>query len=164
MTAYHDEHENEYDLRAAQAKADPMTGTAAPDSIRIATQFADMYRAGAHGAEMDFDAAQKLALSIDDILAALRASPAPDRVSVKPLEWSQNWRNDPLTAFAEAKSIDRTYTVDHDGPRFYVSTSLLLSEIGSDAIANCETFDEAKAAAQADYEKRIRSALSEASK
>ncbi len=45
------------------------------DSIRFARQFADMYRSGAQGASMEYDAAQALALAIDDILQALKATP-----------------------------------------------------------------------------------------
>jgi hypothetical protein len=40
------------------------------DSLRFLRQFADQYREGASGCTMDFNAAQALALSIDDILAS----------------------------------------------------------------------------------------------
>lgn len=45
------------------------------DSLRILRQFADQYRSGAAGAEMDCDAAMALALSIDDVLSALGIKP-----------------------------------------------------------------------------------------
>lgn len=71
-----------------------MTQSPDRDSIRIAKQFAEMYRSGAQGAEMDCDAAQTLALSLDDILAAL----APP-VGAEPVAWrvkaklaGQPWR------------------------------------------------------------------------
>lgn len=42
-----------------------------PDSLRILKQFADQYRSGAQGRMMEYEAAQALALSIDDALSAL---------------------------------------------------------------------------------------------
>lgn len=82
-----------------------------------------------------------------------------EHVLVKPLSWVQNWPNDPLTAFASADHINRTYTVDRDGSRFYVSSGVSPYDSMSDAIGNFGSFEEAKAAAQSDYEQRIRSAL-----
>ncbi len=91
--------------------------------------------------------------------AALTVEPEAGEVTVKPLEWAQNWPNDPLTAYARADHINRTYTVDHDGPRFYLNTGISPSYDTPDGIGNFASLDEAKAAAQADYTARIRSAL-----
>ena len=43
------------------------------DSLRFLRPFVRQYREGAHGAEMDCDAAQALALSIDDLLSDYQA-------------------------------------------------------------------------------------------
>lgn len=45
------------------------SGSPDRDSIRILRQFAEMYRSGAQGCEMDFESAQALALAIDDVLS-----------------------------------------------------------------------------------------------
>jgi len=82
-----------------------------------------------------------------------------EHIRVKLLPWVQNWPNDPLTAFASAEHINRTYTVDRDGPRFYVSSGVSPYDSRSDALGNFGSFEEAKAAAQSDYEQRILSAL-----
>lgn len=50
------------------------------DSIRIVRQFADQYRSGAQGALLECDAAQTVALAIDDILSSLDLSPAEGEV------------------------------------------------------------------------------------
>ena len=97
---------------------------------------------------------------VTNALAASPSSPASG-VRVKALEWVQNWHSDPLTGFATVDHINRTYTVDHDEPRFYASTNVSPSDYSGDAIGNYGTFDEAKAACQADYEARILSAIGE---
>ncbi len=62
---------NGIDYTERRASPTPAVSRPDRDSVRIAKQFADMYQSGAQGAEMDCDAAQALALSIADILAAL---------------------------------------------------------------------------------------------
>lgn len=76
----------ECDMKGSRAELDRTRAKAEPapsqepdrDSLRIARQFADMYRSGAQGAEMDCDAAQALALAIDDILSVPAPSPPAD--------------------------------------------------------------------------------------
>jgi len=72
--------------------------------------------------------------------------PAPEIVKVKPLEWvCTKWD-------AKAASIFGEYVIDFDGPVFYVRGPR----------CNLKTqynFEDAKSAAQADYDGRIRSCL-----
>lgn len=76
----------ECDMKGSRAELDRTRAKVEPapsqepdrDSLRIARQFADMYRSGAQGAEMDCDAAQALALAIDDILSVPAPSPPAD--------------------------------------------------------------------------------------
>lgn len=104
------------------------------------------------------------AIAVSAITAYLSHLPAQaEGVRVKGLEWKQNWSNDPLSAFASADRIDRVYTVDHNRPRFYVSTGISPHNSLDDALGNFGSLDEAKAAAQGDYDARIRSALEPAS-
>jgi hypothetical protein len=71
------------------------------DSLRFMQQFADMYRSGAQGAEMDADAAQALALSIDDILRASASGQAAQTgaVGVKGLSDAAQFLIDRLDDF-----------------------------------------------------------------
>jgi hypothetical protein len=67
-----------YRAMLAASPSSPASGVrvkADPDSIRIAKQFADMFRSGAQGAGIDCDAAMSLALALDDILSALGEHP-----------------------------------------------------------------------------------------
>ena len=77
--------------------------------------------------------------------------PAPS-VAVKALEW----RDEPITPSGEtlASSVVGLYCIPHSGDRFYLRFRDAVT------LGDYSTLDKAKAAAQADYENRIRSALS----
>lgn len=64
-------------LSRALSPAPAVAGWREAWSANPAAAFADMYRSGAQGAEMDADTARDLALAIDALLAASPASPAP---------------------------------------------------------------------------------------
>lgn len=104
--------------------------------------------------------------STPEARAMLSASPSPPKadgsgeVNVKPLEWQQNWPSDPLTGYAPVEPLNRYYLVDHDEPRFYAKSAVFGTDNHDKFLGNFGSFDEAKAAAQSDYEARILSALS----
>lgn len=81
-------------------------------------------------------------------------NPAP-AVSVKPLEW----RNEPIPPSGEtlALSCVGLYCIPHSGDRFYLKFR------DTKTIGDYSTLDKAKAAAQADYETRVLSALNTSS-
>lgn len=140
--------------------------TADRDSIRIAEQFAALYRSGAQGASMDADAAMTLALSLDDMLAAL-ASPASPKVTepvaVKPLEWREltspreDGPGEPNGDW-EADTVLGIYHIECQE----AVTSLVEYKLwrGDDWLTIEDTAEACKAAAWRDFEQRIRSALS----
>ncbi|WP_198292758.1 hypothetical protein [Mesorhizobium sp. STM 4661] len=55
------------------------------DALNLVRDFADMFRSGAQGAEMDCDSAMDLALSIDILVGKRVRAPAKDqRLSPQP--------------------------------------------------------------------------------
>lgn len=88
----------------------------------------------------------------DRITAVLEAHFRTGAVKVKPLEWTEYGRDDLMKYWnAEAAPFGVYYRIERDRDRFWMS----LSEDWS----LHDTPEEAKAAAQADYERRILSAL-----
>ena len=84
---------------------------------------------------------------------ALYAEPQPAPfVTVKALEW----RDEPIPPSGEtlASSVVGLYCIPHSGDRFYLRFRDAVT------LGDYSTLDKAKAAAQADYENRIRSAIS----
>jgi hypothetical protein len=84
------------------------------------------------------------------LVAALAAAPAPpmSEVQVKPLEWEMFWKQDEEHREIANPPIGDSYHVSARGWWF-----------GLDVLNKCDGIEAAKAAAQADYEARIRSAL-----
>lgn len=78
---------------------------------------------------------------------------------VKPLEWEPNSPTTPNSLWVGVRAINRHYTIDPESNVFRVETQLSLSEYGPESLGLHPTLDAAKAAAQADYEQRILSAL-----
>lgn len=88
-------------------------------------------------------------------LAELRAR----EPGIKPLEWEQNCSQDENSLWVKVDEINRSYTIEPESNVFVLTTRVWLSEYGDDAMGLYPTLDAAKAAAQADFDRRIRSAL-----
>jgi hypothetical protein len=101
-------------------------------------------------------------VSLIEWIAKRRAEKAeatrPEAVVVKGLPWAQNGRAE-YSMWANVDHIDRCYTIEPNSNVFEVETRVFLSEYGSDSLGLHPTFEAAKAAAQADYERRILSAI-----
>lgn len=98
----------------------------------------------------------RLSLTTKLASAPATASGGVDAVAVKPLEWSIGV--EPNMWFGDGLFGARWQIVNHVhfGPANFEAR---FDDEDSGALAWCSTLDEAKAAAQADYETRIRSAL-----
>lgn len=105
----------------------------------------------------------RLANEAAEEITRLRAALAAERVKVKPLEWEgdghwvkgddEGWDEEAITPFGCGYSIEFGRYGEGD---FIVNTTFDTRLTGFD------TLDEAKAAAQADYERRIMAALEDA--
>ncbi len=106
------------------------------------------------------DAIQRILKAIDYgrehgyLPAALPAQP----VAVRPLPWTSNGRADG-SIWAHVEQIDRYWAIEPESNVFRLETRIMPSEYSGDDMGLYPTLDVAKAAAQADYEQRIRSAL-----
>lgn len=79
---------------------------------------------------------------------------------VKLLPWQQNWANDPNSQWALVEDTNRSYTIDPESNVFRLSTEVFPRAYDSATdMGLFPTLEAAKAAAQADYERRIISAL-----
>ena len=91
--------------------------------------------------------------------AALAASlPSTGAGMVRGLEWEQNGRAEG-SIWAKNDHINRFYTIEPTSNVFEVDTGMFMSEAGRDSLGLHPTLEAAKAAAQADYERRILAAL-----
>lgn len=101
----------------------------------------------------------KYGLTDAEMRAALEAAvadvPEAEAVRVKPLEWVEHGDQD-FVWYRAMTTVGLRYNVEDDGfseKKFHLT-------VGQLVLGNFDVLDEAKAAAQADYERRILSALS----
>jgi hypothetical protein len=89
-------------------------------------------------------------------LSALRDGEATEgTIRIKPLQWVPNSQTVENSLWVSVEPLGRHYTIEPESHVFRVETQLVMSEYGADALGLYPTLDAAKAAAQADLERRV---------